>query len=572
MAKLLNIEHGRLAYLAADRMRRAARSYLLRSPLYQWRTNRFNPDEVIIVPQDLRTADPSFALEVSEGYFGLVGHVAHLDAIEGGAYSPFSILPPNESWNRALHGFSWLRHLGASDHPDATEMARAFVVDWLRGSWAHDHVAWHVDIVTRRAISWLTNSSPFLDGADQKLYDEVMSEFGKQLRFLAAVRHEAYPGYPRLLALTALIYGGLCLSDQRHYAVEGITLLDDELDAQIFDDGGHISRNSNVLIDLILDLMPLKHCFYARELSPPDGLNRALQKMCEMLRYMRLGDGTLGHFNGVGPVSPDSLSTALAYDESLQTSETETAETCYCRLQREKTIILMDVGAVPKLEFSASAHAGCLSFEMSSGRHPLIVNCGAPTAMDEEWLHRSRSTAFHSTLELAGSSSARLVRNKTLEENLGAPPIKEPKNVSYHVRDIGSSVSVESSHDGYHSRFGTSHYRLLELDRLGTRLSGRDKLDTRSMSSQLQGSQFAIHFHIHPMVEVRRAKDGESVALLLPSDERWLFTARGAKINLEDSVYLADFTGAKQSVQIVLRGHCVDEVDVKWALERIASE
>ena len=569
MAKLLDIEHGRLAYLAADRMRRAARSYVLRSPLYQWRTNRFNPDEIIIAPQDLRTADPSFALEVAEGLFGLAGHVAHLDGTDGGAYSPFDVPPPNRSWDRSLHGFTWLRHLGASDHPDAPEMAREFVLDWMNGSWGHDHVAWQPDVVARRVISWLTNSSQFLDGADQKLYDAVMSEFGKHLRFLAAIRHEAYPGYPRILTLTALIYGGLCLSDQRNFAVEGVERLDEELDLQIFEDGGHISRNSKVLIDLILDLMPLKNCFYARDIEPPEGLNRALQKMCEMLRYMRLGDGTLGHFNGVGPVSPDSLSTALAYDESLQTAISEMPNSCYCRLQREKTVVLMDVGAVPKLEFSASAHAGCLSFEMSSGRHPLIVNCGSPIAADGEWLHRSRSTAFHSTLELAGSSSARLVRNKRLEENLGAPPIKEPKNVAYHVRDIGSSLFVESSHDGYHSRFGTSHYRLLELDQKGNRLTGHDKLDTKSMSTELKKSQYAVHFHIHPMVEVRRAKDGESVALLLPSGERWLFTARGAQINLEDSVYLADFTGAKQTVQIVLRGHCATDVDVKWAFAKL---
>ena len=569
MSKLLNIERGRLAFLAADRARRAARGYVLRSPVFQWRTNRFNPDEVIIVPQELRTADPSFFLEVSEGLFGLSGHVGHLDNDDGSALSPFNIHPPGQSWEKTLHGFSWLRHLSASDHPDAAIMAQSLVEDWMGARWSYDHVTWKPDVVARRLISWITNSTELLEGVDQKFYDRVMSEFGRQLRFLAAIRHEAYPGYPRLLALTALMYGGLCLGDQRHFADDSVALLDEELGKQIFDDGGHISRNSGVLVELILDLMPLKHCFYARELSPPDGLNRVLQKMCEMLRYMRMGDGTLGRFNGVGPISPDKLSTVLAYDESLQTAASESVETCYCRLQREETIILIDAGRAPKLEFSASAHAGCLSFEMSSGPYPVIVNCGAPGPADSSWLHRSRSTAFHSTLELAGISSACLVRNNALEENLGAPPIKEPKNVSYHLRDIGSSVFVESSHDGYYSRYGTSHHRRLELDQKGQRISGRDKLDTRNMSSDLRDLQYAIHFHVHPSVEVRRAKDGQSIALLLPSDEAWLFTAMGAQINLEESVYLADFTGAKQTVQIVLRGHCLSDVDVKWALERV---
>ena len=569
MAKLPGLERGRLTYLAADRMRRAARSYVLRSPVFQWRSKRFNPDEVIIVPQDLRTADPSFAAELGEGLFGLVGRVGHLDLGLEEFSSPFQIRPPDENWERALHGFSWLRHLAAADDPDATRLAQLYVRDWMRGDWAYDHVAWTPNVVSRRLMSWLTNSSLILDGVDQDAYDDVMTFFGQQMRYLAAIRHEAYPGYPRLLSLTALIYCGLCLSDQENYVDDYVGLLDEELNNQILEDGGHISRNSEVLIELILDLMPLKHCFFSRDRKPPEGLSLVLQKMCASLRYMRLGDGTLGRFNGVGPVAPDSLGTALAYDESLETGASEALSSRYCRLQRGKVVVLTDVGAVPPLEFSAAAHAGCLSFEMSSGPYPVVVNCGAPGGVDISWRHRSRSTAFHSTLELAGRSSSQLIRNRVLEEELGAPPIKEPRHVSSHVRDIGSSIFAESSHDGYLASYGTTHYRKIELDNKGTQLKGRDKLDMRRMSAELRDNQYAIHFHIHPSVEVRRAKDGKSVALILPNEEAWLFTAPGAQINLEGSVFLADFSGAKQAVQIVLRGHCRDEVDVKWAFDKV---
>ncbi len=569
MAKLLGLEHGRLTYLAADRIRRAARSYVMRSPFYQWRTNRFNPDAVLIVPQDLRTSDPSFALELSEGLFGLAGRVGHLHHGSSEFASPFQILPPDENWETELHGFSWLRHLGASEDPDASELAQLFLGDWMRGKWSYEHVAWKPAVVARRLMSWLTNSSLILDGADQSAYDELMNSFGQQMRYLAAIRHEAYPGYPRFLCLTAMVYGGLCLSDQEHYVDDYTKLLEEELGLQILEDGGHISRNSEVLIELILDLMPLKHCFFSRDKKPPEGLSRVLRKMCEHLRYMRLGDGTLGRFNGVGPVAPDSLGTALAYDESLETSDSETSAAHYCRLHREKTVLLMDVGAVPPLEFSATAHAGCLSFELSSGPSPIVVNCGAPGAADAKWRHRARSTAFHSTLELAGRSSSQLIRNTVLERNLGAPPIKEPRKVSYHVRDIGSSIFTEATHDGYASNYGAVHYRRLELNNKGTRLGGHDKLDMRRMSAKLRDIQYAIHFHIHPSVQVRRAKDRGSVALILASGDTWLFTAGDAPINLEESVFLADFSGAKQAVQIVLRGNCRDEVDVKWTFEQV---
>ena len=38
----------------------------------------------------------------------------------------------------------------------------------------------------------------------------------------------------------------------------------DELERQILPDGGHISRNPGALIELLLDLLPLRQAFAAR--------------------------------------------------------------------------------------------------------------------------------------------------------------------------------------------------------------------------------------------------------------------------------------------------------------------
>jgi hypothetical protein len=62
-----------------------------------------------IIPQDLRTADPSFASELYDGYFGLAGTVALT-----GSESPFTILPPSPLWHRELYAFGWLHNLEAA--------------------------------------------------------------------------------------------------------------------------------------------------------------------------------------------------------------------------------------------------------------------------------------------------------------------------------------------------------------------------------------------------------------------------------------------------------------------------
>ena len=58
-------------------------------------------EQLLLAPQELRTADPSFATEIYNGHFGLAGRLAEI-----GAESPFDIKPPSEDWERELYGFA----------------------------------------------------------------------------------------------------------------------------------------------------------------------------------------------------------------------------------------------------------------------------------------------------------------------------------------------------------------------------------------------------------------------------------------------------------------------------------
>ena len=77
-------------------------------------------EQLLLAPQDLRTADPSFATEIYNGHFGLAGSLVELNS-----QSPFEIAPPSEGWARELYGFGWLRHLRAAGSELAREQAKA---------------------------------------------------------------------------------------------------------------------------------------------------------------------------------------------------------------------------------------------------------------------------------------------------------------------------------------------------------------------------------------------------------------------------------------------------------------
>ena len=289
-----------------------------------------------------------------------------------------------------------------------------------------------------------------------------------------------------------------------------------ELQRQILPDGGHISRNPATLIELMLDLLPLRQCFGARGIKPDPALSAAIARMAPMLRTLLLGDGLPARFNGVGFTERDALATVLAYDDSPPISPATAPPSGYLRIARGATVIVMDAGAPPDLELAGSACAGSLSFEMSTGSDLLFVNAGRPTAPDAHARALARATVSHNTLCLNDQSSSTLIRNPKLEQAIGAVPIRHPDVVKCIVHPGEAGISVDASHDGYLARFNLMHTRLLHLDASGARLDGVDTLSPAKGVLRLAWDlPFAIHFHLHPEAEaeIGQTPDVAEVAL-----------------------------------------------------------
>jgi uncharacterized heparinase superfamily protein len=393
-----------------------------------------------------------------------------------------------------------------------------------------------------------------------------MDSLGLQLKRLAGSWRDAPAGQPRLLALTALVLADLCLAghDRQLAALE--RTFSTEISRQFLADGGHVSRNAAVLVELALDLLPLTQCFAARGRPVPDALAGAIKRALPFLRTMRLGDGRLARFNGTGVASPAGLATVLAYDDTPGVLRHEAPVSRYARLERGDTVLLADVGAPPPLELAGEAHAGCLSFEMSAGARLVLVNGGAPSAADADWRPASRATASHNTLCLGEQSSSRLVRNRRLERLVGAAPIRAPDTVRATRRETDGGLELEASHDGYLARFGMLHRRHLLLDANGRILTGVDRLGAPSGRLRLKHDvPFAIHFHVHPDA-VCHGRGPGAAEIVLGDGASWRFTAEGAALSIEESIHFADSSGPRRALQIVLRGATFGESEIRWQI------
>lgn len=565
MSRLTLAEQTRLAKLMVDRSCRSASARLNRSPMLKWRYGAPIADKLLIVPQDLRSSDPSFPSEVEFGHFGLAGTVAMLEG-----QSVFDVVPPSPTWARELHGFGWLRHFFAAGHAGARDLALALVADWQRTHGRPSKaIVWEPAVAGRRMMSWIVNAPLILDGIDQTTYDATTDCLADHFVYMSATWRDAPEGQQRLETLTALLMGALCIAGHDHNLEALGAAFKAELDKQILPDGGHITRNPGALLELLLDFLPLRQCFVTRERKLPDGFDDTVRRMLKMVQYMRLGDGRLGRFNGMSAHMIDVLSTVLAYDDRPHDKLASASHSKYLRLERGSLIILMDIGSPPELELAGLAHAGCLSIEASSGAHAIFVNGGAPAAANEEWSAAARATASHNTVCLGGRSSSRLVRNERLQDLIGGVPISGPDGVRHSLRESESGAEVEAFHDGYFHRFKLLHRRRIEIDANGNRFAGVDRLGPQRGQLRLpQDVPFAIHFHLDVNVECVPDPASDQVDLKLGDGQRWRFKATGAQVSIEDSVHYAEITGPRRSVQIVLRGATFGESEVRWSMEQ----
>ena len=519
--------------------------------------------ELLLIPQDLRTADPGFFAELAAGTMGLAGATVQIDGT-----SPFRVTPPSKAWQAALLGFGWLSDLRAANLGDAQALALRTIDDWIGQARPNDAADWTAGIAARRLMSWLANAGILVESGSPAAYDRFMMACELHMQRLPRLAAAAH-GEQKLTAYIALLTGSLCMSDQEAALNLSLRGLEAELGRQILECGGHISRQSGILVELMLDLLPLKQCFVARDLVPPPRLLGVMRKITPMLRHMQMGDRRLARFNGMPATSVDRLATALAYDAGTPDVADLSASSRYFRLRRRGTIVLLDGGVPPPPDYARQAHAGALSFEMSSGDNLIFVNAGAPGPADESWRAQARGTPAHTALALNETASSRLVRDGGKAPILVGPPTVEAKL----VEPGDGAIEIQSLHDGYQEQFGMVHARVLRLSAQGDRLSGIDRIyqPQRIAPAGRADRSYAVHFHVHPQARVRYLPDAGAAEIDLRNGETWRFVSHGAKLAIEDSLFLATFTGPLRSVQIVLRGHAFEDTQVRWSLERVPS-
>ena len=554
-----------IAMLLARRAARGLQRRLLAQTRIASRWRARPPERLLIAPQDIRTTDPTSAADIAAGYFAFGGKI-----VNAMGRSPFSLDPGSTLWMRQLAGFGWLRHLRRADDAAARSRGRVLVDDFLAAfGKPSPHLVWQPRIAGRRVLSWLSQSPIILEGADRDFYTRFMTALARHRIHLERQLASGLTGDDRLTVALALAEYSICVEDTPALQRRSTDALAAEIAAQVLPDGGHVSRNPQILLDLLLDLLPLRQAYAARGIQAPTQVLNAIDQILPMLRLFRHGDGTLALFNGMGPTAPELFATILAYDDVRAQPATNARYSGYQRVEHNGTLVIVDAGLPPPKAFSTHAHAGCLSFELSSGLRRLVVNCGTFEGARPSAKEAARTTAAHSTLVLDETSSCRFAAPEGVQRWLGEQILAGPTEVvADRSRGQGADL-LAMSHDGYARRFGYNHHRTLTLADDGSRLDGHDELVASGKTSPSQ-ADYALRFHLHPGVRARAAIDGSFVRLDLPDGETWRFDASAVML-VEPSILFAAAGGPRPTTQIVIAANTADAPSISWRFERLST-
>ncbi len=517
----------------------------------------FRVSRVVVAPTDLRAVDSFVAEEILSGRFPLAGRILDADG-----ESPFALELPSVQFARRLHGFGWLRHMRADKSPAACSNARQLTDQWisLHGRRTYD-LAWNSEVVSRRIISWLSHSPVVLQDAEAAFYRRFTNSLSQQVLYLQRRVDSLPDGLPRLKARIAIAMASIAAEARPAAVRRAGRMLDRELERQILADGSHVSRNPQASVDLLFDLLPLRQSYINLGHEVPPKLIPVIDRMYPAVRFFRHSSGDLALFNGSSSSLATDLMSVLRYDETSGQPFKALPHGGYHRLSGGDTTILVDTGKPLSTRLSTTAHAGCLSFELSSGRNRFIINSGSPRFAGERIRQLSRTTAAHSAVCIGDVSSAKIARSSHLGPIILAGPTRI--DVDRQTGPDGSD-RLSARHDGYVARFGVLHEREIRINEQGNKIAGRDRLllPDGMPTPNLPAAEVVARFHIHPSITVERSDD-RRVRLVAPDGESWFFSIPVGELSVREDVFFADVSGIRPSEQLEI---VFEGPEIRWFL------
>lgn len=515
------------------------------------------------VPRELRTTDPTRALELVEGYIALADKVVELNGRK-----LFDIDAPSPAFARAQHSFEWLRHMRAytlASSPSrarsvAAGIARDHTLNWIARRRKHPALANNPLMAARRALS-LTNHAAFvLDGATPEEYRAIMTMILRDTREAFTRRAEVRDPTDHCFLVVACASVAYALAE--HIAIKQLTrdALAIALKQAINAEGGPHTRRPADLALLLPEMLALQALIATRNLAQPPRLGPAIQGGLQMLRMLRHPNGSLARFQGTRSIvdfESDLVATVLTYDTDRSALPALAPKTGYARLEAPKSVLLMDCGGPPLADGATQAHASALAFEWSYANTKIITSAPEIGYSVDASLVEQRGTQAHSTLVASGLSSA------TLASRTPDAVLYGGMTVEASTRDMATGPGITARHTGYRQRLGVDHARTLTLSQDGTLLEGEDQLLLASgQPAPNDRTPYALYFQLQPGARV--TPEGTTKMRIKARHQMVIFETDSGTLQVDNPTDRPTYRGPASALRMIVHSPKAGPAKITW--------
>ena len=458
---------------------------------------------------------------------------------------------------KKLHSFFWLFSI---DLKSSKKITQSIILKWINENKNYNNKNWEVDTLSKRIISWISNSKLTYEDASQDFKENFNFILKKQINHLINEINRSELSDNKMTSCTAIILAGLSYKDQK-FLDYGLSLLKKISNFSFDIYGFPKSRNLNQLVFYLKYFVLIRELLKESQNEIPDYLNERIFYLGQAYNFIFQSTKVSFLFNGNYEVSYSDFDKYIKFrDYKFKSNFFEVGG--YAILKNKNVSIIMDVGNLPEKKFSKNFQSGTMSFEFAYQNKKLISNSGYFQNYKHQLNNISRSTAAHSTLILDNTSITKFKKN-----NVGGLVFENNYKI-FNKKIIFEKNfwSIHSSHDGYQKKYGIVHQREIEFYPEKNILVGKDKLIKKK---NYKSTNFEIRFHLDPDSKVLKTQNGKNILIEL-ENSGWKFTCNGYLIDIETGLYFGKKNSFIENQNIFVTGLTQEEDQViVWKIEKI---
>ncbi|MDR2007646.1 MAG: isochorismatase family protein [Alphaproteobacteria bacterium] len=428
-----------------------------------------------------------------------------------------------------LHSFYWLSNLKALSTPAASDKAYHLIDAWSSKFKNFNALTWREEILAERVFQLTLYGSFVIKNKDNiqkaKIKAIINANVNHLINLYKLHKLKVYKLQNKLKmskALLAVIFSNKTAALNKKSAVERL-IRNIELDIKenIYNDGGHVSRNPSRTLAYLEDLLQVYYLLKDREGINIDFIRTTIDRISLFIRSMRHPDGCLAIFNGGHESTKIKIDYLLALSHVATKPSMVLRDSGYTKLISQHTAIIFDVGARVKNNNSL------LSFEIAINDKKIITNLGN-NIFDANY-------SFLNNEQMARTHNSCLVlkiNNRILSFDLGE------SNLKIERRSEDNWDIIRFVYTGFNN-IGITYYRTIYVSKRDyTCVLGEDMISVQKGSETIIQEAF-LRFHLSPEIKSVELYKKSKMVLFPLNGHRYILSSSDNKVALSKNVYAA---------------------------------